>query len=233
MENQEFKWKHYEPEIILLCCRWYLKFSLSYRNLEEIMNERGLNVDHTTIMRWVHQYSTEIDKRIRKYLKPTNDSWRVDETYVKIRGRWCYLYRAVDSNGDTVDFMLSPTRNQIAAKRFFKKALKSPHNNVPRVISVDKNIAYPPAIEKLKENENLPEKVKLRQVKYLNNIVEQDHRAIKRIFKPMMGFKSFKSANRTLKGIEAMRMIRKGQVNSNKSVLFEVEFVNQIFGIAN
>ena len=233
MENQEFKWKHYEPEIILLCCRWYLKFSLSYRNLEEIMNERGLNVDHTTIMRWVHQYSPEIDKRIRKYLKPTNDSWRVDETYVKIRGKWCYLYRAVDSNGDTVDFMLSPTRNQIAAKRFFKKALKSPHNNVPRVISVDKNIAYPPAIEKLKENENLPEKIKLRQVKYLNNIVKQDHRAIKRIFKPMMGFKSFKSANRTLKGIEAMRMIRKGQVNSNKSVIFEVEFVNQIFGIAN
>ena len=233
MENQEFKWKHYEPEIILLCCRWYLKFSLSYRNVEEIMNERGLTVDHTTIMRWVHQYSHEIDKRIRKYLKPTNDSWRVDETYVKIRGRWCYLYRAVDSNGDTVDFMLSPTRNQIAAKRFFKKALKSPHNNVPRVISVDKNIAYPPAIEKLKENGNLSEKVRLRQVKYLNNIVEQDHRAIKRIFKPMMGFKSFKSANRTLKGIESMHMIRKGQVNSNKSVLFEVEFINKLFGIVS
>ena len=139
----------------------------------------------------------------------------------------------MDSNGDTVDFMLSPTRNQIAAKRFFKKALKSPHNNVPRVISVDKNIAYPPAIEKLKENGNLSEKVRLRHVKYLNNIVEQDHRAIKRIFKPMMGFKSFKSANRTLKGIESMHMIRKGQVNSNKSVLFEVEFINKLFGIVS
>jgi len=233
MENIDFKWKHYESEIILLCVRWYLKYSLSYRNLEEINNERGLTVDHTTIMRWVHQYSPEINKRIRKYLRPTNDSWRVDETYVKIRGKWCYLYRAVDSNGDTVDFVLSPTRDKIAAKRFFKKALKSPHNQIPRVISVDKNIAYPPAIEKLKENNKLPKSTKLRQVKYLNNIVEQDHRAIKRIFKPMMGFKSFKSANRTLKGIESMHMIRKGQVNSNKSVLFEVEFINKLFGIVS
>lgn len=228
----DFKWKHSEPEIILLCTRWYLKYSLSYRNLEEMMCERGLKVDHTTIMRWVHQYSPEINKRIRKYLRPTNDSWRVDETYVKIRGKWVYLYRAVDSSGDTVDFMLSPTRNKIAAKRFFKKALGSSHNQIPRVISVDKNIAYPPAIEKLKEDGKLPEKVKLRQIKYLNNIVEQDHRAIKRIFKPMMGFKSFKSANRTLQGIESMHMIKKGQVNSDKSVLFEVQFINKLFNIS-
>jgi transposase, IS6 family len=231
MQENLFKWKHYQAGIIMTCVRWYLKYSLSYRNLEEMMNERGLTIDHTTIMRWVHQYSPEINKRIKKYLRPTNDSWRVDETYVKIRGKWCYLYRAVDSSGDTVDFMLSPTRNQIAAKRFFKKALKSSHNQVPRVISVDKNIAYPPAIDKLKENEKLPKKVKLRQAKYLNNIVEQDHRAIKRIFKPMMGFKTFKSANRTLNGIETMNMIRKGQVDSNKSVLFEVELINELFGI--
>lgn len=233
MELIDFKWKHYQPEIITLCCRWYLKYALSYRNLEEIMNERGLTVDHTTIMRWVHQYSPEINKRIRKYLKPTNDSWRVDETYVKVRGRWCYLYRAVDSNGDTIDFMLSPTRCKVAAKRFFKKALKSNHNQIPRVINVDKNLAYPAAIDDFKNDGNIPENVEFRQVKYLNNIVEQDHRAIKRIFKPMMGFKSFKSANRTLQGIEAMNMIRKGQVNSDKSVLFEVELINELFGIAS
>jgi transposase-like protein len=233
LELIDFKWKHYQPEIIMLCCRWYLKYPLSYRNLEEMMNERGLTIDHTTIMRWVHRYSHEINKRIRKYLKPTNDSWRVDETYVKIKGKWCYLYRAVDSRGNTVDFMLSPTRNKIAAKRFFKRALKSFHNKVPRVINVDKNIAYPPAINELKENNKLPERTKLRQVKYLNNIVEQDHRAIKRITNPMMGFKSFKSASKTIQGIEAMNMIRKGQVDSNKSVLFEVQFINQLFGIAS
>jgi transposase, IS6 family len=233
MELMDFKWKHYQPEIIMLCCRWYLKFSLSYRNLEEIMNERGLTTDHTTIMRWVHQYSPEINKRIGKYLRPTNNSYRVDETYVKVRGRWTYLYRAVDSNGDTIDFMLSPTRSKIAAKRFFKKVIKSPHNKIPRVISVDKNPSYPAAIDKLKEEVKLPKKVKLRQVKYLNNIIEQDHRAIKRIIRPMMGFKSFKTSNRTLQGIEAMNMIRKGQVDSNKSVLFEVEFINKLFRITS
>ena len=143
------------------------------------------------------------------------------------------MYRAVDSNGDTIDFMLSKKRDKKAAKKFFKKALRSVHNKIPRVINVDKNIAYPPAIDKLKEHNKLPEKTELRQVKYLNNIVEQDHRAIKRIIKPMMGFETFTSASKTIQGIKAMNMIRKGQVLDNKSVLFEVEFVNQLFGIAS
>ena len=233
MENIDFKWKHYQPEIIMVCVRWYLKFALSYRNLEEIMLERGIEVDHTTIMRWVNQYSPEINKRIRKYLNKTNDSWRVDETYVKVKEKWCYLYRAVDSNGDTIDFMLSKKRDKKAARKFFKKALKSLHNKTPRVINVDKNIAYPPAIDKLKEHNKLPEKTELRRVKYLNNVVEQDHQAIKRIIKPMMGFKSFISAFKTVQGIETMNMIRKGQVFDNTSVLFEVEFINQLFGIAS
>ena len=193
------------------------------------MNERGLTIVHTTIMRWVHQYSPEINKRIRKYLNKTNDSWRVDETYIKVNEKWTYLYRAVDSNGDTIDFILSKK----AARKFFIKALRSPHNKIPRVINVDKNIAYPPAIDKLKEHGKLPKETELRKVKYLNNIIEQDHRAIKRIVKPMMGFKSFPSASKTLVGIEAMNMIRKGQVNSNKSVLFEVKFTNQLFGIVS
>jgi len=116
------------------------------------MIERSIQVDHSTIMRWVHQYSPEIEKKIRRHLRPTNDSWRVDETYIKVKGEWKYFYRAVDSNGDTIDFMLSAKRNRKAAKRFFKKALSSDHNQIPRVITVDKNPAYPPAINELKND---------------------------------------------------------------------------------
>ena len=130
MLSNPFKWKHYEGEIILLNVRWYLKYALSYRNLEEMMAERGVEVDHTTIMRWVHQYSPEIEKKVRRYLKPTNDSWRVDETYIKVKGKWKYLYRAVDSDGSTIDFMLSAKRDRIAVKRFFNKALGSNHNHI-------------------------------------------------------------------------------------------------------
>ena len=154
MPLNAFKWKHFEGEIILQAVRWYLKYPLSYKNLEEIMAERGINVDHTTIMRWVHQYSPEIEKKIRKHIRPTNDSWKVDETYIKVKGKWKYLYRAVDSTGDTIDFMLSAKRNQKAAKRFFKKALNVNHNQIPRVITVDKNPAYPPAIDELKKEKH-------------------------------------------------------------------------------
>ncbi len=146
-----FKWKHYQPDIILLTVRWYLRYNLSFRDLVEMMEERGLSISHTTIMRWVHQYGPELDKRIRRYLKQTNDSWRVDETYIKVKGQWMYLYRAVDSKGNTIDFYLSKVRNHKAAKRFFKKALLSFHVAKPRVITVDKNPAYPIAIEQLKK----------------------------------------------------------------------------------
>jgi transposase-like protein len=232
MPVNPFKWKHYEGEIILLNVRWYLKYSLSFRNLKEMMAERGVIVDHTTIMRWVHQYSPEIERKIRRHLKTTNNSWRVDETYIKVKGKWKYFYRAVDSNGDTIDFMLSTKRDRKAAKRFFKKALNSNHNQIPRTITVDKNPAYPPAIDKLKNDKILPKKVDIRQIKYLNNIVEQDHRSIKRIINPMLGFQSFQSANKTLKGIEAMNMIKKGQIkNLNYSGFNEAKYINQLFGI--
>ena len=173
MLSSSFKWRHYEGEIILLNVRWYLKYPLSYRNLEEMMAERGIKVDHTTIMRWVHQYSPEIEKKIRRHLRPTNDSWRVDETYIKVKGEWKYLYRAVDSDGDTIDFMLSTKRDRKAAKRFFKKALVSNHNQIPRVITVDKNASYPIAINELKNEKKLSKNIEIRQVKYLNNIVEK------------------------------------------------------------
>ncbi len=197
-----------------------------------MMAERGVEVDHSTIMRWVHQYSPEIEKKVRRHLRPTNNSWRVDETYVKVKGEWKYFYRAVDSNGDTIDFVLSAKRDQEAANRFFKKALNSNHNQIPRVITVDKNPAYPPAIDKLKNDKILPINVGIRQIKYLNNIIEQDHRSIKRIVNLMLGFQSFRSANKTLKGIEAMNMVKKGQIkNFNYSGLNEAKYINQLFRI--
>jgi IS6 family transposase len=227
-----FKWKHFEAEIILLTVRWYLKYSLSYRDLVEMMKERGLDMAHTTIMRWVHEFGPELDKRIRPYLKPTNDSFRTDETYIKVKGQWKYLYRAVDSNGNTIDFMLSENRDTPAAKRFFKKVLTSPHNQSPRVITVDKNPAYPAAIQQLRDEKVLKQETIVRQQKYLNNIIEQDHRFIKKIIKPILGFKSFKTAEKTIAGIEVMHMIRKGQVESNhSSVLSSVELINKLFGL--
>jgi transposase-like protein len=233
MPEKSFKWKHYAGEIILLNVRWYLKYPLSYRNLKEMMAERGMEVDHTTIMRWVHQYSPEIEKKVRRYLKPTNDSWKMDETYIKVKGEWKYLYRAVDSDGNTIDFMLSAKRNKKAAKRFLKKALCSKHNQIPRVITVDKNPAYPPAVNELKNDRILPQNVNFRQIKYLNNMIEQDHRSIKRIVRPMLGFQSITTAIKTIKGIEIMHMIKKGQVDTlNQCVRAEVNFINQLFGIA-
>jgi IS6 family transposase len=234
MENQNpFKWRHFEAEIILLCVRWYLRYSLSYRDLEELMRERGLPVDHTTIYRWVQHYAPELEKRCRPRLKATNDSWRVDETYVKIKGIWMYLYRAVDSNGDTLEFLLSPTRDARSAKRFFSKALGASHTTAPRVIVVDKNAAYPKALKELKAAGTVPEQCELRPVKYLNNLVEQDHRFIKRLVKPGMGFFSFETAWRTLQGYEAMNMIRKGQASGvgRGDISGQVTFVASLFGV--
>jgi transposase-like protein len=233
MEKQNsFKWKHYQPDIIMLNVRWYLRYNLSFRDLVEMMEERGLSIAHTTIMRWVHQYDPELDERVQRHLKTINDSWRVDETYIKVKGQWMYLYRAVDSEGNTIDFYLSKTRDHRAAKRFFKKALRSFHVSKPRVITVDKNPAYPIAIEKLKKEKKMPVGIQIRQVKYLNNIVEQDHRFIKKRVRSMLGLKSFRTATSIISGIEAMHMIKKGQlVLQDKAVRNQMKFIYQLFGM--
>lgn len=227
-EQHPFKWRHFRPEMLLLCVRWYLRSALSYRDLEEMMAERGLPVDHTTIFRWVQWYAPELDKRCRPHLKAYNDSWRVDETYIKIKKAWFYLYRAVDSAGDTIEFFLSPTRDAEAAKRFLCEAMRSfacftsqacpveepmaspipvidPDTPpfAPRVINVDKNAAYPKAIAELKATGVLPDHVKLRRVKYLNNLIEQDHRFIKRLTKPGMGFSPSKRHGEHFKGMRS------------------------------
>lgn len=174
------------------------------------MEEPRLSIAHTTIMRWVHQYSPEFDKRVRRHLKKTNDSWEVDETYIKVNGQSMYLYRAVDSDGNTIDFYLSESRNKQAAKRFFKKALVFSYVFKPRVMTVAKNPAYPVVIQELKEEKSMPEGIQIRQVRYLNNIVEQDHRFIKKRVRSMLGVKSYETDTSMLSGIEVMHMIKKG-----------------------
>lgn len=233
-EQSLFKWRHFESEIILLCVRWYLRYALSYRDLEEMMLERGLSVDHTTIYRWVQRYAPELEKRCRTHLKTTTDSWRVDETYIKVKGVWTYLYRAVDSQGNTLEFLLSPTRDAEAAKRFFSKTLAASHTVEPRVITVDKNAAYPKALKELQAAGDLAAACELRQSKYLNNLVEQDHRFIKRLVKPGMGFFSFETAWRTLQGYEAIHMLRKGQMQgvSKGESLRQAAFIAELFGTA-
>jgi transposase-like protein len=229
--DSPFKWRHFEGQIILLCVRWYLRYCLSYRDLEEMMAERGLNLDHTTIYRWVQKYAPELAQRCRPHLKQTNNSWRVDETYIKVKGQWMYLYRAVDSAGNTLEFLLSNTRDTLAAKRFFRKALGAPHIMTPRVINVDQNPAYPKAVAELKAEGRLPQGCQLRPVKYLNNLIEQDHRFIKRLVRAGLGFFSFLTAWRTLRGYETMHMIRKGQVEIG-GIEDQVKFVNSLFGLA-
>ncbi|GHO63572.1 IS6 family transposase [Ktedonobacter sp. SOSP1-52] len=228
-----FKWRHFQADIILLCVRWYLRYALSYRDLKEMMRERGLSVDHTTIYRWVQHYASEIERRCRPHVKSTTDSWRVDETYVKVKKEWVYLYRTVDSQGNTLEFLLSTTRDTQAAKRFFAKALGASHTVTPRVITVDKNAAYPKALNELKAAGDLAASCELRQSKYLNNLIEQDHRCIKRLTKPGMGFFSLETAWRTLQGYEIMNMMRKGQIQGGGKgdVRGQVALVAKLFGV--
>jgi transposase-like protein len=229
-----FKGRHFAPEIIILCVRRYLRYALSLRNLEEIMAERKVDVDHVTIWRWIQCYAPELSRRCCHELRRTNGSWRVDETYLRVAGKWTYLYRAVDSTGDTIDFLLSPTRDAGAAKRFFQKALRSANHPRPRVINVDGNLSYPKAIEELKRTRELGRRCRCRPVRYLNNVVEQDHRVIKRRVRAMQGFRSFHCAWRTIQGLEMMNMIRKGQIRwlPKNDIFGQAAFIVDLFGIA-
>ena len=199
---------HYPLEVMLTCARWYVAYPLSLRHLEEIMAERGIAVDHSTVHRWAIKLLPVLEKAFRRCKRAVGKSWRMDETYVKIRGEWRYLYRAVDKEGNTVDFLLRARRNKAAAQSYFEKSIQQ--NDVPETVTIDKSGANLAALHAVNAGRDTP--IKIRQVKYLNNVVEQDHRAIKRIIRPMLGFKDFRCARVILSGIEIMHMISKGQM---------------------
>jgi transposase, IS6 family len=229
-----FRGRHFRDEIVILCVRWYLRYSLSYRDLEDMMTEHGLSVDHSTIARWVLRYAPVLNERLRRHVRRPAGSWRVDETYIRVDGRWTYLYRAVDSAGDTIDFLLSPKRDAVAAKLFLQLALRSGARIRPRVINVDGHQAYAHAITELKRNEELGRRCRYRRCRYLNNVVEQDHRFIKKRIAASLGFRSVEGALNTIDGYEAMHMIRKGQVRwlEKGDVLGQRAFIHSLFGIA-
>jgi transposase-like protein len=232
----DFKWRHFQGEIILQCVRWYCKYGISYRDLEEMMEERGVDVDHTTIYRWVQHYAPEIEKRLRWYYRPSySTSWQIDETYVKVKGEWKYLYRAIDKDGRTLDFFLSHTRSTAMAKRFLCKALRKQKSyDRPETINIDKNPAYGNALKEMKNEGKCDSDLEHRQVKYLNNRLEADHGKLKRLIKPVRGFKSMKTAYATIKGFEVMRMFRKGQMRGWQllpGIKGEVYLIEKQFGL--
>ncbi|WP_258195687.1 IS6 family transposase [Nitrosomonas ureae] len=220
------KGMRFPVEVILVCIRWYAAYPLSLRYLEEMMEERGVTVDHSTVSRWAIRFLPLLEKIFRKYKRPVGGSWRMDETYIKVKGVWKYLYRAVDRDGKTIDFLLAAKRDKAAAKRFFDKAMQA--NGVPEKVTMDKSGANKAAIDEINASREIP--VTVRQVKYLNNIGEQDHRAVKRITKPTLGFKSFQSAKNILAVIELMHMIRKGQMMMEGAD--KMSFAEQFYALA-
>lgn len=212
-----FKGRHFPKDIILMAVRWYVAYPLSYRNIEELMAERNIKLDHSAVQKWVVHYSPQLESSFRKRKKMTGGSWRMDETYVKVSGKWVYLYRAVDKAGKTVDFMLSEKRDRTSVLKFFKKAIGS--SGMPEKVNIDKSGSNTAALNRINALLFLFGLwhliIEVRRVKYLNNMVEQDHRSIKKVTKVMTGFKSFEAAEATLSGIELHHMLKKNQLDSN------------------
>lgn len=203
-----FKGCHFPDSVILMAIRWYCRYKLSYRDIEELMAERGVEVDHATVNRWVVKFAPALLKVAQTQKATVGSSWRMDETYIKVCGQWKYLYRAVDKAGATIDFLLTAKRDTVAALRFLRRAIEG--NAVPRKVNIDKSGANTAALEAYKAEAGTT--VEIRQCKYLNNIVEQDHRFVKQKMRAALGFKTFRTAAATIMGIELAHMIRKGQV---------------------
>ena len=214
-----FKHHRFPKSIILQAVYFKLRFTLSYRDVEELLQIRGVEVDHSTIQRWVFKFSPEVEKNMNKRKRQVGSSWRMDETYIKVGGKDRYLYRAVDKFGNTVDFLLTKRRMKGSAQKFLNKAIGN--NSKPRVINIDKSGANKSGIRSINRELLTVKKIKIRQCKYLNNIVEQDHRNIKRRISIDTGFKEFESAQRTLAGIEVVNIIRKGQIADSRKITFK------------
>ncbi len=210
-----FKGRHFNHLLIIQAVRRYVTYKLSYRDVCGLMAERGVSVVHTTVLRWVQRFVTAFEKKWKNYARPVGSSWRVDETYNKVKGQWRYLYRAVDKQGQTVDFLLSENRNKAAAVRFFKKAAIG-NNEAPDKITPDGSRASHQAVAELKAEGVLPAQSLVRANKYLNNMIEQDHRNVKQRCYPMLGFKTFGNAEVTLSGIELANKIKKGQFDTSE-----------------
>ncbi|EPJ0597155.1 IS6 family transposase [Enterobacter roggenkampii] len=210
-----FQRLYYPIDVIAQCVRWYLAYALSLRNLEKMMAERGIVVDHSTLHRWVIRLVPLLDKAFRRHKRTVGRRWRMDETYIKIKGQWKYLYRAVDTDGQTIDFLFTARRDAAAALRFFRKAIRQ--HGEPDVVTIDKSGANTAALTTLNAGKTEEEAITIRQSKYLNDLIEQDHRNIKRRIRPMLGFKSFRRAQTLLAGIELLHMIRKGQYQHPQS----------------
>ena len=214
-----FKHHRFPKSIILQAVYFKLRFTLSYRDVEELLQIRGVEVDHSTIQRWVFKFSPEVEKNMNKRKRQVGSSWRMDETYIKVGGKDRYLYRAVDKFGNTVDFLLTKRRMKGSAQKFLNKAIGN--NSKPRVINIDKSGANKSGIRSINRELLTVKIIKIRQCKYLNNIVEQDHRNIKRRISIDTGFKEFDSAQRTLAGIEVVNIIRKGQIADSRKTTFK------------
>jgi putative transposase len=233
----DFKRRHFQPEVILMLVRWYVAYALSYRDVQELAAERGLSVDHSTVHRWVVTYAPQLESEFRRrWKRAVGRRWRMDETYIKVKGRWCYCYRAVDSDGQTVDFLLCETRDESAARAFFSRAMA--HQGWPEIVTLDGSRANQAALNTLNLWVELiwlhlggwrwPNRrwIGQRTSRYLNNRVEQDHRGIKRIVRPMTGFQTVATAQATLAGIELNRMLRKHQHNQASNQTIFQQFQN-------
>jgi len=229
-----FRGFRFPAGVILWAVRWYLRFPVSYRDLELMLADRGVEVDHTTLLRWVQRFAPELEERVRRHLRPCRGPWHVDETFVRVGGGWRYLYRAVDGTGQTIDFLLSATRDKKAAERFLRQALRRENTRNPRTVVTDRLKSYPGAVREMKRDGELWRFTRHRRGRWLDNLVEQDHRRIKRRTGPMLGFASFWTARRTLAGVEAMAMLAKGQVRAvpKDDMPAQRTFVAGLFGRA-
>ncbi|MGF1907757.1 IS6 family transposase [Aliivibrio salmonicida] len=241
MTNSEFKWKHFAPEIILWCLRWYGSTPMSYANLSDMLAERGISVNRSTIYRWFIEYSPKLRKKLRRNYQfiQTDSSWQLDETYVKVKGKWNYLYRAINKQGETLDFYFSHKRNKDAAYQFLRRCLRCYDlEQQPKTLNTDKHSSYANAIARLKEEGRLRADVKQRQVKTLNNGIESDHAPIKKLIVATGGFKLRKRAWSIIQGFESLRMLNKGQFDfwlrndKRKTIARERSaFLNRLFNV--
>lgn len=205
-----FEGRHFKKTIILMTVHWYLAYALSYRNIEELMAERGLGVDQSMINCWVIKYAPKLEVEFSKeHKRKIGSSGRMDETYIKVKRKWCYLYCAVDKLGATIDLILSKNRDELAEKRFFNKAIV--YSGKPEKITINKSCDNNAALKSINKKYVEPDKIEFRKIKYLNNIVDQDNRFIKRITKLIMGFKESHSAHATLMSIDLYHMLHKSQ----------------------